>query len=90
MVISSRWSELFAQVESLALRKKNGSCKGERRGVVFVTGERNQRNGITRAREETVPLLVGSGQVLSHGVFQTDRKWDGSRTSGFTNRGSGH
>src|SRR6266487_295762 len=34
-----------------------------------------------------MPLLVCPGQVLSHAVFQTDRKWDGSRPSGFTERG---
>src|SRR5260370_640982 len=37
-----------------------------------------------------MPLLVGSGQVLAHGVFQTDRKLDGSGTSGFTERGNRH
>jgi len=35
----------------LALRKKNGICQGEKRGMVFVTGERNQRNGTTRVSE---------------------------------------
>src|SRR5258708_7380599 len=37
-----------------------------------------------------MPLLVGPGQVLTHGVFQTDRKLDGSGTSGFTERGNRH
>ena len=47
-----RWgSNIFPAIFGLALRKKNGSYKGGKRGVVFVTGERNQRYGITRVSE---------------------------------------
>jgi hypothetical protein len=28
--------------------------------------------------DPVMPLLIGPGQVLSHALFQAERKWDGS------------
>src|SRR6266481_4006602 len=36
-----------------------------------------------------MPLLVGPGQVLSHGVFQMDRKWDGAAAVDSPTEGAG-